>query len=121
MTCFLMNTTNFIAQLVQIVTKILQDHISDVARQFVNDVGVEGPKTTYNNKKIAFDICCFILEYIQFFDKVFTNIKQAGATIAGTKFQFCMSGLKVVGYVCDANRKHSNAVEQYKAQSLKIE
>ena len=47
---------NSVAQFVRIVTKILQDHIPDVMRQFVDDVDVKGHKTKYNNKEVALGI-----------------------------------------------------------------
>lgn len=49
-----------------------------------------------------------MLKYIQSLNKILADIKQAIVTIAGTKFQFCISGLKVVGYVYHANGKHPN-------------
>lgn len=65
---------------------------------------MKNPKTTYNNKKIATEIRRYMFEHIQFLDKVFTNIEQAEITIAETKSQFCMSGLKVVGYICNIKK-----------------
>ena len=56
--------TNSVAQFVKIVTKILQDHIPEVARQFVDDVGVKGPKTTYNNAEVAPNIQRYVLKHI---------------------------------------------------------
>ena len=109
-----MGATNSVAQFVRIVTKILQDHISDVTQQFIDDVRVKSPKTTYNNEKFASGIHCFMLEHIQSFDRVLTDIKQVGTTIAGTKSQFCISGLKVVGYVCNANGKNPDVAKVIK-------
>lgn len=40
-----------------------------------------------------------MLKHIQSLNKVFADIKQAEATIANIKSQFCMSDLKIVDYV----------------------
>jgi hypothetical protein len=32
---------------------------------------------------------------------VLANLERAGLTISGAKLQFCIEGIKVVGYVCD--------------------
>ena len=89
-----MGAINLVAQFVQIVTKILQDHIPHISRQFVENVGVKDPKTTYNNKEAAPGICCYMLEHIQSLDKVFADIKEAKATITRAKSQFCISGFE---------------------------
>ena len=114
MTRLPMGAINSVAQFVRIVTKILQDHIPEVARQFVDDVGVKGPKTTYNNAEVAPGIRRYVLEHIQSLDRVLADIERAGATISGLKSQFCMAGLKVVGFVCDIKRRHPDAAKVIK-------
>lgn len=98
--------TNPVAQLVRIVTKTLQDYILDMARHFVDDVGVKGLKTIFNNEKIIFRARWYILEHVQSLDRVLADIERAGATISGVKSQFWMAGLKIVGFVCDAQGRH---------------
>ena len=56
-----MEVTNLVAQFFQIVTKIFQNYILNIAQQFIDNVGVKDSKTIYNNKKIAFEISCHIL------------------------------------------------------------
>lgn len=46
-------------------------------------------KTTYNNKKVAFEIRQYMIKHIQNLDKVLANLKLSGVTIAQTKSQFC--------------------------------
>lgn len=52
-----------------------------------------------------------MLKHIQSLNKVFTDIKQMGAIIADIKSQFCIFDLKIVGYMCDINRKHLDAAK----------
>lgn len=102
-TTLLQGATNSVAQFVRVVTNILEDLMPDVARAFVDDVGVKGPKTRYNDKEVAPGVRRFILEHIQNLDKVLVNCELAGSTISGEKSQFCMSGMKIVGFVCDSD------------------
>ena len=49
-TSILQGGTNSVAQFVQIISKILES-IPEVARVFLDDIGVKGPKTRYDNKE----------------------------------------------------------------------
>lgn len=98
--------TNLVAQFVRIVLKILAPHLHDRAKPFLDDVAVKRPKTTYNNKEVALSIRRYVFEHIQNLDKVLADLERASVTIAGAKSQFCQAGLKIVGYICDANGRH---------------
>src|SRR2546423_9124704 len=39
------------------------------------------------------------------------DLERAGATISAEKSMFCMAGLKIVGYVCDANGRHPDSAK----------
>ncbi len=98
--------TNWVAQFVRIVLKILAPHLRSHAKLFLDDVGLKGPKTTYNNEELASEIRRYLVEYIQNLDKVLADLERAGVTIAGAKSQFFRAGIKIVGYICDANGRH---------------
>ncbi len=98
--------TNSVAPFVRIVLKILAPHLRDRAKSFLNDLGVKGPKTKYNNEELALGIRRYVLEHIQNLDNVLADLEPAGVTIAGVKSQFCQAGLKIVGYICDADSCH---------------
>ena len=51
----------------------------------------------------------YIFEHLMNLDKVLLAIELAGATVAGEKSQWCMPGVKVVGYVCDKDGRHPEA------------
>ncbi len=67
---------------------------------------VKGPKTKYNNEELAPRIRRYILEHIQNLNKVLADLERADVTIAGAKSQFCRVGLKIMGYICDADGRH---------------
>lgn len=98
--------TNSVAQFVRVSNKVLEAQIPKKARPFMDDVGVKGPKTDYDQEEVAPGIRRFVLEHIQNLDEVLCDIERAGATISGEKSQWCMSGLKVVGYICDKDGRH---------------
>ena len=106
MTTLAQGATNLVTQFVRIVLKILAPHLHDQAKPFLDDVGIKGPKTTYNNKELAPGIRRYVFEHIQNLDEVLADLERAGVTIAGAKSQFCRAGLKIVGYICDADGRH---------------
>ena len=106
MTTLAQGATNSVAQFVRIVLKILAPHLRDRAKPFLDDVAIKGPKTTYNNEEVAPGIRRYVFEHIQNLGKVLADLERAGVTIAGAKSQFCQAGLKIVGYICDADGRH---------------
>ena len=100
-TSLVQGATNSVAQFVRVVNRILKDHIPERCRTFVDDVPVKGPMTTYNNEEAAPGIRRYVKEHIVDMDLVLADIERAGGTI-GAKSQFCMPGIKLVGYVCGA-------------------
>lgn len=69
-------------------------------------VHVKGPKTTYKNMEAAPGIRRYNLEHIIWVDGVIADIERAGCTISGAKSYFCTAGLRIVGFVCDADGRH---------------
>ena len=104
MTTLFQGATNFVAQFFKVVVKILQAHMSYQALLFIDNIGVKRVKTDYNGEEIKLGLRCYVLEHIQWLDGVSADLKCAGYIIAGAKSQFCMSGLKIVDYICDSNR-----------------
>ncbi len=108
MTTLPQGATNFVAQFVQIVFQILALHLRNRAKSFIDDVGVKEPKTKYTNKEVAPGIKRYVLEYIQNLNKVLGDLERVGVTIAGAKFQFCRTSIKIMGYNCDADGRYPN-------------
>jgi hypothetical protein len=105
MTTLPQGATNSVGQFVRIANKILE-RVSDVASAFVDDIGVEGPKTDYDGEEIEPGIRRYILEHIQNVDKTLCAIERAGATVSGAKTQWCQAGVRIVGFVCDKDGRH---------------
>jgi hypothetical protein len=99
---------NSIIQFVRIVTKILEKYIPHVYLFFMNDIGVKGPKTTYNNEKIIFKIRKYILEHIIWINGILADLKRTRYTISEIKSQFYMPKLRVIGFICDTLKRYPN-------------
>jgi transposase InsO family protein len=97
--------TNNVATFVRIVNKILS-RCRDISRAFLDDVGVDGPRTKYNNEEAAPGVRKYVLEHIKNLDRVLCDIERSGATISGLKSEFCKSQLKAVGFLCDDKGRH---------------
>jgi len=112
----LQGATNSVAQFVRVVLEILRDHIPHIAMPFLDDIGVKGPKSRYNDEEAPElpGVRQFVLEHIQNLDAVLADLERAGATMSAVKSKFCMAGLKIVGYVCDAEGRHPDSAKVLK-------
>ena len=91
--------TNSVAQFVRVVMTILEDLFPKVAMPFLDDIGVKGPYSDYNNELKLPGIRRFVFEHLQNLDATLDRIERAGACI-GPKSQFCYNGMGIVGFVC---------------------
>lgn len=71
-----------------IALTVLSDHLRDRAEPFLADVGIKGPKTTYNNQELASGIRRYVVKHIQNLDSVLADLERASITIGGAKSQF---------------------------------
>ena len=103
MTSIPMGATNSVAQFVRVVTKILQDHIPNRAKPFLDDIGVKGPKTDYGGEEVAPGIRKYVLEHLMWLDGVLADIERAGCTISGEKVAI-LHGRSEDSRICDRLR-----------------
>jgi hypothetical protein len=82
----------------------LQVKIEEIAENFVNNVGVLGPPSRYNDKAIPGnpEICCFVFEFIQNIDRflaccIFSGINMSGHKTYPVLYKLGFAG-SVVGY-----------------------
>jgi len=68
----------------RVITKILQDYFSRCIL-FIDDIGVKGPKITYNDKEMILSIRKYVLEYIQWLNRILADLERVGYTISGAK------------------------------------
>ena len=99
MTTVPQGATNSVAQFVRVVMTILEDLFPTVAMPFLDDIGIKGPYTDYDDAEKLPGIRRFVYEHLINLDKTLDRIERAGAVI-GPKSQFCYNGMNVVGFVC---------------------
>jgi hypothetical protein len=80
---------------------------------FLDDIGVKGPKSRYNEEKAPNlpRVRRFVMEHIQNLDTVLADLERAGAIMSAEKSKFCMVELKIVRYACDADGRHPNSLK----------
>ena len=113
MTTLPQGATNSVAQFVRIVTKILEDLIPEDCLPFLDDIGVKGPLSTYNEREVLPGIRQYVMEHIQSLDKTLVCLERAGCTI-GPKSQFCIDGINIVGFVCRAKGRSLDSAKVIK-------
>jgi hypothetical protein len=111
MTTIFMKTINFVIQFVRIINKIIVDHIFHHALSFVNDIELKKLKTMYNNEFILFKIRRYVMKHIQWLNDVLTNIEKSDCIIFEKKFQFCCEKLRMIDFICDVEKRHSNTTK----------
>jgi hypothetical protein len=114
MTTIFMKTINFVIQFVRIVNKIIVDHVFHHALSFVNDIKMKKSKITYNDEFIVSEIRRYVMKHIQWLNDVLTNIEKIDCIIFEKKSQFCCEELRVIEFVCDVEKRHSNTTKVIK-------
>jgi hypothetical protein len=74
-----------VAQFVRIVTKILQGLIPKDCWPVVDDTGVKGPYTVYENEEVRPGVRRYIMEHTQSLDRTLERLERAGPTIAQSR------------------------------------
>src|SRR5438046_10248603 len=69
-----------------------------------------GPYMTYGNEEVCLGMRRYIMEHMQSLDKTREQLERAGATI-GPKSQFCMDGIKIMGFICGAEGRSPDSAK----------
>jgi hypothetical protein len=101
-TRLLQGGTNSVAQFVRVMYQVLKRWMPTICLAYLDDIGVKGPLTTYDNAEDLPGIRRFVREHIQNLDKVLDSLERAGLTMSGSKSQWCMNGVQIVGFICSA-------------------
>lgn len=107
MTTLPQGATNSVTQFVRIISKVLR-RVLHIARPFIDDIGVKGPKTRSGDREAMPGVRLFVLEHLKNLDDTLLIIERAGLTVAGKKLQLCAEALDIVGYICDSDGRHPN-------------
>jgi hypothetical protein len=98
-----------------IITKVLWFLIPHYVRPFIDDVGIKGPFSRYNDEEASPGVRRFVWEHVQIFRAFMRATWCSGMMISGAKSCIGMPGITIVGMVCDAEGRH---LEQKKVQKI---
>ena len=96
--------TNAVSDFVWCTCHILVEEVPEYARIFVDDCGIKGPRSRYNNESLPdnADIRRFVYEFLTTFDRVFARFQVAGVTVSGFKLVPYTELVHLVG--CDVSQ-----------------
>ncbi|KAK4691592.1 hypothetical protein P7C70_g9318, partial [Phenoliferia sp. Uapishka_3] len=106
--------TNSVAEFQRAMVHILAEEIPEYAGVFVDDVGIKGPKSTYNDEKIEgnSEIRRFVWEYAVTLERILFRFEESGITGSGPKAAAIVPSLNIVGTVVSMEgRKVSKATK----------
>lgn len=109
MTRLVQGGTNSVQAFQRINSKTQHDNIPHRCRVFLDDVGIKGPISRYNDEEAYPGIRRFVMEHISNLDHVLADYERAGATVAGLKSSWCKPGIKIVGFVCTEEGRFPDA------------
>jgi hypothetical protein len=114
MTTIFMKAINSVTQFVWMINKIIVDHVFHHALSFVNDIEMKESKITYNDEFIVSEIRRYVMKHIQWLNDVLANIERVDCIIFEKKSQFCCEEFRVIEFVCDVERRHSDTTKVIK-------
>jgi hypothetical protein len=98
--------TNSVATFQRAMGKVHWRQIPHHGRPFIDDFGLKGPKDRYNEEEVSPGVRRFVWEHAQIFREFMGDALRAGLTISGAKSAIGMSGINIVGMVCDYDGRH---------------
>ena len=98
--------TNLLPEFQRCTTHTLQDKIPKNGNVFVDDVGLKGPMTTYNDNEIVPGIRRYVYEYATTLDRFLMRFIQAGITASGKKLVLATPRLHIVGTIVSKEGWH---------------
>ncbi|KAK4706028.1 hypothetical protein P7C70_g168, partial [Phenoliferia sp. Uapishka_3] len=114
--------TNSVAEYQRVMVHVLAEEIPEHAGVFVDDVGIKGPATTYNNEVIKTNpsIRRFIWEYAVTLERILFRIEEAGLTISGPKAAVVVPALNIVGTVCSLEGRSMSKASKNKIADFPV-
>lgn len=100
--------TNSVPEFQRCTAHVLGSMAPEQADVFIDDYGVKGPRSTYNNQPIAGNprIRRFVYEYAATLDALFARFIKAGITASGSKLILATPRLQIVGSIVSLEGWH---------------
>lgn len=93
--------TNAVAEFQRSMTHVLAEDIPDVVEVFIDDIGLKGPKSDYNDEAIEEnkDIRKWVWEHAVLLERILYRLEEAGLTASGKKLIAITPALEIIGTV----------------------
>ena len=98
--------TNSLPEFQRCTTHVLQDEIPKNGNVFVDDVGLKGPTSTYNEAEISPGIRRYVYEYASTLDRFLMRFIKSGITASGKKLVLATPRLHIVGTIVSKDGWH---------------
>ena len=98
--------TNSLREFQHCTTHTLQEETPKYGGVFVDDVGLKGPTSDYDNEEVAPGIQRFVYEYATIFDRFLMHFIEAGITTSGKKLLLATPHLHIVGTIVSKEGWH---------------
>ena len=98
--------TNSLPEFQRCTTHTLQEEIPKNGGVFVDDVGLKGPTSTYDDEELAPGIRRFVFEYATILDRFLARFIEAGITASGKKLVLATPRLHIVGTIVSKDGWH---------------
>ena len=92
-----------------IIDRIHYRQIPWEVRSFLDDIDIKGSKNRYNDEEISLGVRRFVFEHAQIFRRFMHDCWVVGLTISGSKSVIGMSGIEIVGFLCDQDGRRSES------------
>ena len=98
--------TNSLPEFQRCTTHTLQEEIPKNGGVFMDDVGLKGPTSTYENEEVAPGIRRFVFKYATTLDRFLARFIEAGITASGKKLVLAMPHLHIVRTIISKDGWH---------------
>ncbi len=100
--------TNSVQEFQRCARHAIQPEIPNHADVFIDDCGIKGPRSRYNDEVLPENpgIRKFIYEYAMTLDRVFARFEESGLTASGTKLIIASPKVQIVGSVVSLEGWH---------------
>ncbi|KAK4700703.1 hypothetical protein P7C70_g5540, partial [Phenoliferia sp. Uapishka_3] len=114
--------TNSPAEYQRVMVHVLAEEIPEYAGVFIDDVGIKGPSSTYNNEKLPGnpEIRRFVWEYAVTLERVLFRFEEAGLTISGPKAAVIVPALNIVGTICSMEGRRMSKASRNKIANFPV-
>ncbi len=91
--------TNLVAIFQRLITTILRDKILDTCLPFIDDIGIRGPVSNYNDERLPDNpiIRRWVFEHAINAERVLFRVEEAGLTVNGDKLIIAAPEVTIVG------------------------